>query len=562
MIVNATRRHRTAPWLALSLLLSAAPAGAGIVTTLADAGAGSLRAQATAGGTVTFAAGLTGTITLTSGRIVVSGTTSITGPGANLVTVTTNGSQIFQTSGTTSLSGLTLTGGTGSQGGAINNNGTLTLNAVAITANTASDAGGGVYNTGSLTVTSSTFSANTVTASDCAGGGAIRSEAPLSALTVTNSTITGNSAASCNGGGISFNNGTASITASTITANSAGLGGGNLYKGSSTASLTLAGSVVSDGATTGGTPTNPDLHGALSGGLTSSGYNLVKTRGDGIGYVATDLADGTSPLLGALANNGGPTSTQLPQPTSPLLETQVPCQATDQRGFTRPQGNRCDIGSVEYRQFPLTASIVGSGSVSAGATPTPTIGSISNCTGNCTAYYDGEVQPTVTLTATPNANQLFSGWSGACPGSANPVTTVTMTSAKTCVATFVPNTFTVTSSVSGGNGSITPLGSQVVNGGTNVVFTLSPAELPRRERRRNLRRHAVRTRQHHLHDERRQRELHRRRALLDRPACGRAQCRRWQWQHHSEHDRARRSRRYDRVHARTGSELSRRKRRR
>jgi hypothetical protein len=478
MIGNATRRHRTAPWLALGFLLCAATAEAGVVTTLADSGAGSLREQVNAGGAVTFAAGLTGTINLTGTPIsITSSTPSITGPGANAITINAgNARRIFMVSANgTTLSGLTLTSGASDQGGAILNTGNLTLNAVAITSSAATDSGGGVYNTGTLTVTSSTFSGNSVTAGNCAGGGAIRSEGPGSVLVVTNSTITGNSAAACNGGGISFNNGTASITASTITANSAGLGGGNLYKGSSVAGLTMSSSVISDGTAGGGTPTNPDMHGAFAGGLTSSGYNLVKTRGDSIGYVASDLADGTSPLLGALANNSGPTSTQLPQLTSPLLETLAPCQATDQRGFTRPQGNRCDIGAVEYRQFPLTATIVGSGSVSAGATPTPTIGSISNCTGNCTAYYDGEVQPTVTLTATPNANQLFSGWSGACPGSANPVTTVTMTSAKTCIATFVPNTFTVTSSVSGGNGSITPAGSQVVNGGTNVVFTLSPA---------------------------------------------------------------------------------------
>ena len=476
MIGNATRRHLTAPWLALGFLLCAAPAGAGVVTTLADSGVGSLRQQAGAGGSVTFAAGLSGTINLTSGRIDVSGTT-ITGPGANQITVNAlNASQVFRTSGTNTVSGLTLTAGSagaGGQGGAISNSGNLTLNAVAITSSAASDAGGAVYNTGTLTVTSSTFSGNSVTAGNCAGGGAIRSEGPGSVLVVTNSTITANTAASCNGGGISFNNGTATITASTITANSAGLGGGNVYKGSSAASLTLSSSVVSDGTTGGGTPTNPDLHGAL-GGLASSGFNLVKARGDSVGYIASDLADGTSPLLGALANNGGPTSTQLPQPTSPLLEASAPCQATDQRGFTRPQGASCDIGAVEYRQSPLTASIVGSGSVSAGATPVPTIGTISNCSGNCTAYYDGETQPTVTLTATPNANQLFSGWSGACAGT-NPVTTVAMTGARTCVATFVPNTFTVTSSVAGGNGSIAPAGSQVVNGGSVLVFTLSPA---------------------------------------------------------------------------------------
>ncbi|HEY6942981.1 InlB B-repeat-containing protein [Dokdonella sp.] len=468
--------------MALALLFAAAPAAAGVVTTLADSGAGSLRAQVSAGGAITFAAGLTGTITLTTGTIVVNGasTPSITGPGADKIIVSgANANRIFSVSGTTTVSGLTLTAGNagaGGQGGAISSTGNLTLDGIAVTSSSAGDAGGGVYNTGTLTIASSLISANTVTDSTCAGGGAIRSEGPGSVLVIRNSTITANSAPSCNGGGVSFNDGSASITASTITANSAGLGGGNVYKGSSAAALTLSTSVISDGTTGGGAPLDPDVHGAFGGGLTSSGYNLVKTRGDAIGFVGSDLADGLDPLLGALGNNGGPTATRLPQPTSPLLERSgAPCQATDQRGFTRPQGISCDIGAVEFREFPLTATIVGSGSVSAGATPAPTIGSISNCTGTCVAYYDGEVQPTVTLTATPGANQTFTGWSGACVGSANPVTTIAMTGARTCVATFVPSTFTVTPGVGSGSGTISPSTPQTVNSGAATSFTLTPA---------------------------------------------------------------------------------------
>ena len=485
MIGNATRRHRTTPWLALALLLGAGPAAAGVVTNLSDSGAGSLRDQVNAGGAVTFGVGLTGTINLTSGPIsITSATPSISGPGANAITINASGNagrifNIVSTGTTTTVSGLTLTGGSAgptSQGGAVLNNGTLTLNAVAVTSNAASDGGGGIYNTGSLTVTSSLFTGNTVTASTCAGGGAIRSEGPGSSLVVRDSTITANSAPSCNGGGISFNNGTASIIASTITANNAGLGGGNVYKGSAAAGLTLGTSVISDGTTGGGTPANPDLHGAFGGGLTSSGYNLVKARGDGIGYVATDLADGTSSQLSSLTNHGGTTATQLPNIGSPLLDARpAPCPtANDQRGFARPQGTSCDIGAVEYRHAALTATIVGSGTVSAGASPVPLSGTITNCATSCAADYDGELAPTVTLTATPNANQGFTSWSGACSGT-NPVTTVAMTAAKTCTATFVPLTYSVTSSVAGGNGSISPLGAQTVNAGATAVFTLTPS---------------------------------------------------------------------------------------
>ncbi|MGN6518461.1 MAG: InlB B-repeat-containing protein, partial [Dokdonella sp.] len=464
----------------LALLLGAGPLLAGTVTTTADSGAGSLRAVAAAGGTVTF--NVSGTINLTSGSIAIPNGTTITGPGANQLTVDGgNSSRIFTVGGgaTANVSGLTLThgwAGAGGRGGAIQNLGTLVLDGMVFGANNAGDAGGAIHNTGALTVRASTLVGNAVTDPGCAGGGAIRSEMPGSSLTITNSTITANSANACSGGGVSFNEGSATIASSTITANSAGESGGNVYKGSSAAVLNLSASAVSGGSTGGGTPTNPDLHGAFGGGLVSGGRNLVRTRGDGTGYVASDLADGTAPLLGALTNNGGATPTQLPQPTSPLLEQSgTSCTAADQRGFTRPQGIHCDIGAVEYRQFPLTVTIGGSGSVSAGANPAPTIGSISNCTGNCTAYYDGEVQPVVTLTATPNAGQLFSGWSGACVGGANPTTTVAMTGARTCVATFVPATFTVTPSVGSGNGTISPSTPQTVTNGSTTSFTLSPA---------------------------------------------------------------------------------------
>ncbi|TCO38234.1 uncharacterized protein DUF11 [Dokdonella fugitiva] len=464
----------------LALLLGAGPLLAGTVTTTADSGAGSLRAVVAAGGTVTF--GVSGTIILTSGAIAIPSGTTITGPGANQLTVDgSNAGRIFTVAAGASanVSGLTLThgsAGSGGRGGAIQNLGWLTLDGVVLTANSAGDAGGAVYNAGSLTLRASTLNGNAVTDSGCAGGGAIRSETNGSSLVIVNSTITANTANACSGGGVSFNDGTASIRQSTITSNSAGESGGNVYKGSAAAVLDLSGSVVSGGSTGGGTPTNPDLHGAFGGGLVSAGHNLVRTRGDGTGYVASDLANGTDTLLGALANNGGTTPTQLPQPTSPLLEQGGgSCETTDQRGFTRPQGINCDIGAVEYRQAPLTVTIDGGGSASAAATPAPTIGSISNCTGSCTAYYDGEVQPTVTLTATPNAGWLFSGWSGACVGGANPTTTVAMTGARTCVATFAPATFVVTPSVGSGNGTISPSTPQVVTNGLTTSFTLSPA---------------------------------------------------------------------------------------
>ena len=64
------------------------------------------------------------------------------------------------------------------------------------------------------------------------------------------------------------------------------------------------------------------------------------------------------PLLGPVADNGGPTPTNLPEAGSPVVDaipagTAVLCDgtiATDQRGFARPLGAACDIGAVEVTQ--------------------------------------------------------------------------------------------------------------------------------------------------------------------------------------------------------------------
>ncbi|PZA07012.1 MULTISPECIES: choice-of-anchor Q domain-containing protein [unclassified Meiothermus] len=65
---------------------------------------------------------------------------------------------------------------------------------------------------------------------------------------------------------------------------------------------------------------------------------------------------GQDPSLGALADNGGPVRTHLPNAGSPVLD-KVPASActdlggnpvsTDARGVSRPQSGSCDIGAVE-----------------------------------------------------------------------------------------------------------------------------------------------------------------------------------------------------------------------
>jgi hypothetical protein len=55
-------------------------------------------------------------------------------------------------------------------------------------------------------------------------------------------------------------------------------------------------------------------------------------------------------MLAALADNGGPTQTHALLPGSPAIDAasdDCPPPATDQRGVSRPQGAKCDIGAFE-----------------------------------------------------------------------------------------------------------------------------------------------------------------------------------------------------------------------
>src|SRR5207249_11120013 len=97
------------------------------VTNTNDSGPGSLRQailNASSGDTINFAPSVT-TVTLTSGELVIDKNLTITGPGANRLTVqrSTRASRIFHISSSTatvSISGMTISNGyTSDPGGGI-----------------------------------------------------------------------------------------------------------------------------------------------------------------------------------------------------------------------------------------------------------------------------------------------------------------------------------------------------------------------------------------------------------------------------------------------------------
>jgi hypothetical protein len=289
-----------------------------IVTSTDDSGAGTLRdALANAADSDTIdATGVSGAITLTNGRLSVSNSVTILGPGANILAVngnypnTTNGVFYISPGLTVTIAGLTLTNGAAITGGGIyNNHSELTVSNCTLTGNSAlPGGGGGILNDGAgsgsatLTLIGSTVSSNT--ASD--GGGGILSNGHLGSAVVTilDSTISGNSGSF---GGAIWNAGEGSpgtailtIYNSTISSNSAGgITGGLLNDGlsSGTATLTIGSTILAGNSIA-------NLHND-HGTVTSLGYNLSSDNGGGFLSEPTDLPN-TDPLLGPLQLNGGP----------------------------------------------------------------------------------------------------------------------------------------------------------------------------------------------------------------------------------------------------------------
>jgi hypothetical protein len=271
------------------------------VMNLSDHDPGSLRQailDTPSGGTVDFEPGLTGTIPLSTGELMIAKDLTITGPGAGVITVSGNhSSRVFNIAATftVEISGLTIADGrvtgTAANGGGIFNAGKLTLTDSTVSSNYASDIashanGSGIFNAGTLMVTNSTVSGNV--GSPCFGGGIYNS----GTLTVTDSTLSGNFIAYDPGGGI-FNDrgGTLTVTNSTLSGNEGGGGGG----------------IANYGGTL--TVTNSTLRGNrgpyVGGGILNSGGTLTVTNST-LSDNHSDMAGGSG---GGIAAGGTVTVT-------------------------------------------------------------------------------------------------------------------------------------------------------------------------------------------------------------------------------------------------------------
>jgi hypothetical protein len=359
--------------------------------------------------TITFAPSLSGVpIRLSMGELPIADSVTIQGLGATNTTIDAQGhSRIFDASGfqgDVTLDGLTLTGGQapGTEGGGaivftnFGGNNTLTvqnsilsgnasvgpggaINAsyarVLVSNSTISDNstrgdnadGGGIFTIGVARVTGSTLARNSTQGANAHGGAVFGGVAAV----LIDSTVSGNwtQGPNADGGGIAT--GISDVVPilygivlenSTVAGNSAkgpNAAGGGL---ASVTNMTVISSIVAQNHDSG---SNPDLElktrsgtpaatNSLIGDNTGTGLNATgPTTPDANGNVIGSAASPIDPMLGSLADNGGPTPTLALSPLSPAAGRGAnPLMlATDQRGpgFPRSFAGKTDMGAFEVQ---------------------------------------------------------------------------------------------------------------------------------------------------------------------------------------------------------------------
>jgi len=331
---------------------------------------------------------------------------------------------------------------TATNGGGVGDGGAVIEDSV-ITGNRASDRGGGIE--GSATIRRTTISLNTannqgggafvdgtiddslITANLANAAGGIYNP---STLLVRNSTISGNTA-TLGGGGIIANAGGciprggcfgAVFENVTVTENQSPRGSGVSLLPVSSAGATFTGSIVAN---------NRISSNCGPSAISSGGYNL--STDDSCQLTAIGDRQNVAPLLGSLADNGGPTLTHALLPGSPAIDAGPTsnCPAADQRGQPRPVDGdgdskaRCDIGAFEA--------------------PTPPPGCVPRPPVQVHATPDGTGHLKVTISATAN------------PGATNALQSIAWDSMANATVTLVGG-----SPVSAGQQTVPPAGAQTL----------------------------------------------------------------------------------------------------
>lgn len=407
--VDAMNGLRCSVGLAVLCLLVACGGGGGggaddptpiEVTSAAAAGPGTLAeaiAMADPGATITFGAGVTGTIRVPAGGLIVDRPLTIQGPsGGGLALSGGSASRVIEVTpaGNLTLEDILIEDAIEESGAGIRNAGTLTLNRVQLVncEATGFGRGGGIQNFGTATLTDCTIEnctgyngagfvndEGTLTLRRClvtnnmtsgnSGAGGTNSDGTLILVNCTfdtNETTGGNRA----GGGLAiFVDDVGSETTilhCTFANNTAtGPGGGIFCEGdlgppAFPSLVRIEGTIVADNTSGSG---GPDCDFVTPGVILTTARNNVigidtnsllvnGVAGNQVGSAGTPL----DPLLGALADNGGATFSRLPGagsvardavPTPECVDVSGAPLTRDQRDSARPVGGACDVGAVE-----------------------------------------------------------------------------------------------------------------------------------------------------------------------------------------------------------------------
>ena len=339
------------------------PDGSVVVWSLANSGPGSLRDAVTlgTGNPITFSNGLTGTITLTNGELLVSRNVTILGPGANVVVVSGNNlSRVFNvTNGVTAaIAGLSIVNGrspvpfsTGanSLGGGILNSGSLALSNCLLSGNVAVGGigtlsspggiggtggagwGGGIFNGSNLFLYGCTFRTNTARGGNGGGGYSTPNGAAspghgggaghgiggglynTGAVQIVNCTFWGNLAGGGTGGYGGNDDSYSCLTPGNGGPGGTGFGGAMEILGTCTmTNCTLSGNSATNGAGGGGGYSISDsgycqfgTNGAAGSGPTGGGLHAGSALGGVINTIIAANTGGTSPdVSGAITSRG------------------------------------------------------------------------------------------------------------------------------------------------------------------------------------------------------------------------------------------------------------------
>lgn len=305
-------------WSLLILATHGALARTIVVLSTADNGPGSLRealALAVNGDTINITAN--GTITLTSGELVVSKDLAIHGPGSHGSISGNNASRVFHVVPGTkvTIDSLVITSGkvsiaqgafAANAGGAIYiDHGKVTISHCVISSSTARF-GGGIFNLSDdgtqtpVAISDSTINNNSAARS---GGGIYNAGGGAAFMSVTNSTVSNNAASF--GGGAIYNDGEnggnaiAQLTNVALIDNSAGVVGGGIHNDAEFGNANLAlDSCVVSGNSAGADVAPANARGA--GGIFNDGY-----VGNAILTVKNSSINGNRALYADSPGNGG-----------------------------------------------------------------------------------------------------------------------------------------------------------------------------------------------------------------------------------------------------------------